>query len=155
MPTITSQANADLTPLEFIDVPTAGTHVSKIDETIPSKDNSDYIRGTSGYIDRDEHGFPADSPADMDEVNLVDMHLYYNGTTVGTPGVDSPTLRITLFVGAVSKGYKVFSAASGGAWQVRSFKVTPSPVLSKSDYDSLDIRYTVNKGTGENPEMLP
>lgn len=150
MPTIRSQGNSDLTPLEFSRVPASGSHVSKIDETIAAKDNSDYIKGVSNFIDEDEHGFPADSPAGMDEVTLVDMELYFNGTTL----VDNPNLRITLYVGAVAKGNRLFNVDSGGNWRVRSFKVTPSPVLSKSDYDSLDIRYKVNKVGGEIPEDM-
>jgi len=150
-PTIRSQPDTDLTPLEWADTPSAGSHVSKIDETIAAKDNTDFIVGKADLDDEDEHGYPADSPADMDEVTLVDMELYYKGVQVGGPG-NEPTLTITLYVGAVSKGARTFDASSGGAWITASFKVTPSPVLSKADYDSLDIRYKAGKGSGDTPE---
>ena len=153
MPTIRSQPNTDLTPLEFLHVPPTGSHYEKVDETIAAKDNSDYLWGKSQFSDEEEHGYPADSPAGMDEVTLVDMELYYNGTTVGDPAFNTPTLRITLYVGAVNKGNELYDGSSGGAWQVRSFEVTPSPVLSKADYDSLDIRFKVGAGTGIPPDM--
>jgi hypothetical protein len=150
VPTIRSQPNADLTPLEWSKTPGGGTHVSKIDETIAAKDNTDYIRGMCDSADRDEHGYPADSPANMDEVTLVDCEMYYWGYDF----MWGCALRIELYVGAVSKGVRVFSANTGSTWQVRSFQVTPSPVLSKADYDALDIRLKAQAGTGDIPQII-
>lgn len=149
MPDITSQPNST-TYQQLTPVPGGGSNHTKVDETIAAKSNADYVYDSVDFADYDQYGFPADSPADMDEVTEVDSHIYYQGIKVG---VTEPGLRTTLYVGAVNKGAKLWATNTGGAWQVRHFRQTPSPLLSKSDYDSLDIRYTVLPGnTGYTPE---
>jgi hypothetical protein len=154
-PDITSLPSGDSSPLEWDEYGAGSAHYDKINEGMGSKETTNRILGVCSFIPRDQHSYPADAPGNMDEATLVTMQLYYKGLNVGGGPSNNPQLRVSLWVGAVSKGESVWDGNTGGAYQVRNFPTTPTLPLSPSEYDSLQVRFKANFGTGLIPIELP
>lgn len=148
MAEITSQPTGDIStwPLTVPSSPT--TQYTKIDETIPAKDNTDYNQaGNVG--DLAELSFDADAPADMDTVTKVTLRNFFLGDTL----TFAPAMQIRLMDGGTELASKKFTWENGNIWEVGDF-IFSGLSITKAQYNNMSVRLTAVTVNGDEPPII-
>lgn len=131
---VTGHPGIDRTPLDWTRYPASGSHYTKIDEGMASKNTSDYVLSAVDG-NEDEYGlFSGGTSLLLQELNEIWIDLYMQGTVY----TETPGIRITVYDGASIICQGAWNANTGGAWQVRRHKFTglsESDVFAIGNYD--------------------
>ena len=146
MPIQVSQPNSDVLIQWPFKSGTGGTHVSRVDESIALKDNTDWVE-VRGQNKHEQYGYLADGPGDMETITQVEVVLYMKATVDAfIPGL---TIRILSSDGLTIYGSIDFLVDTEGGWLVLGF---PIPVnMTKTQYNDSDVDMLSFQATGDEP----